>query len=88
MLRIKEVLKERRLTIKWLAEQMDVSPAYVSAVIRNESVSLKQLGAMAKIIKVPVCSLIADYTEQPVCPWVSPNQKFNYNNGKQKLVRV
>lgn len=61
-LRIKEILKERNMTGKSLAEMMGKAPQYVSNVINGgKGVSVNSLEEIAKHLNVPISSLFADY---------------------------
>ena len=63
-LRIKEILKERNMTSKSLAESMGKAPQYISNVINGgKGVSINSLEEIAKHLNVPISSLFADYTE-------------------------
>ena len=70
MLRLREVLQEKGMTNKELAAEMEVSPQYVSSIIRETgSVSLEVLSNIAKILEVPLASLFDDYPKRTVrCP--------------------
>ncbi len=74
-LRIKEILKERNMTGKSLAESMGKAPQYISNVINGgKGVSINSLEEIAKHLDVPISSLFADYNEENgasgkfVCP--------------------
>ena len=61
-LRIKEILKERNMTGKSLAESMGKAPQYISNVINGgKGVSINSLEEIAKHLNVPISSLFADY---------------------------
>jgi transcriptional regulator with XRE-family HTH domain len=61
-LRIKEILKERNMTSKSLAESMGKAPQYISNVINGgKGVSINSLEEIAKHLEVPISSLFADY---------------------------
>ena len=61
-LRIKEILKERNMTGKSLAESMGKAPQYISNVINGgKGVSINSLEEIAKHLEVPISSLFADY---------------------------
>lgn len=62
MLRLKEVLAEQGLTGKQLAEEMGVTPQYISGIVRGTgSASIEVLSNIAKILNVPLSSLFSDY---------------------------
>ena len=62
MNRIKAVLKEKKLTQKWLADKLGTSKAYVNELCTNKNnPSLKRLNEIAEIIGVPTYTLIGDY---------------------------
>ena len=71
-LRIKEILKERNMTGKSLAESMGKAPQYISNVINGgKGVSINSLEEIAKHLNVPISSLFADYKSSNgslVCP--------------------
>ena len=71
-LRIKEILKERNMTSKSLAESMGKAPQYISNVINGgKGVSINSLEEIARHLDVPVSSLFADYKSSSgslVCP--------------------
>ena len=61
-LRIKEILKERNMTGKSLAESMGKAPQYISNVINGgKGVSINSLEEIARHLDVPISSLFADY---------------------------
>ncbi len=60
-LRIKEIMKERKITSKSLAEGMKKRPQYVSNVINGgKGVSINSLEEIARYLDVPISSLFAD----------------------------
>lgn len=62
-LRIKDILKEKGLTSKALAERLGKAPQYVNNVINGgKGVSLNTLNDIANELEVPVASLFADYS--------------------------
>ena len=74
-LRVKEILKERKMSVKSLAEGLGKTPQYMSNVINGDKgVSVNSLEEIAKFLDVPISSLFADYKanrEQPCqlkCP--------------------
>ena len=71
-LRIKEILKERNMTGKSLAESMGKAPQYISNVINGgKGVSINSLEEIAKHLNVPISSLFADSKSSGgslVCP--------------------
>jgi transcriptional regulator with XRE-family HTH domain len=71
-LRIKEILKERKMTSKSLAEGMGKLPQYVSNVINGgKGVSINSLEEIARYLDVPISSLFADSKSNSgslVCP--------------------
>ena len=59
MLRISEVLKEKKVLQKELAERLGVSKVTVSYWCNNQTApSLETLGQIAKILKVKISELI------------------------------
>jgi len=66
MFRIKEILTEKQMSSKQLAELLGVSPQYVSGLIREvDNPSVSMLKKIADALDVPVSSLFADYPSQP-----------------------
>lgn len=62
MYRIKEILKEKGINQQQLAEMMNVSPQYISGIVREaDTPSVNTLIEIAKLLKVPVSSLFDDY---------------------------
>ena len=63
MFRIREILAQKGMTAKQLADQMGVTPQYISGIIRETgSASVEVLSNIAKELGVPVSSLFEDYT--------------------------
>lgn len=66
MFRIKEILEMKGITAKELATRMDVTPQYISGIIRETgSASISVLARIAKELEVPVSSLFDDYLREP-----------------------
>lgn len=62
MYRIKEILDQKGMTAKALADKMNATPQYISGIIRETgSASVTVLANIAKVLDVPVSSLFADY---------------------------
>lgn len=62
MLRIKQILQEKALSAKTLAERMGVTPQYINSVINErDSASIRMLAKIAKELDVPVAALFDDY---------------------------
>lgn len=62
-LRIKDILKEKGLTSKALAERLGKAPQYVNNIINGgKGVSLNTLNDIATELNVPISSLFADFT--------------------------
>lgn len=62
MYRIKEILDEKGISAKALAERMGVTPQYISGIIREKgSASISVLSNIAKELNVPLASLFDDY---------------------------
>lgn len=77
-LRIKEILKEKGMTAKQLAESMGKAPQYLNSVINGgKGASLNTLQEVAKALDVPIASLFADYKVNQVnyvkCPKCGEN---------------
>ena len=76
MYRIKEILEEKGISAKSLAERMGVTPQYISGIIREKgSASISVLSNIAKELDVPLASLFDDYKSVPasnsinvICP--------------------
>ncbi len=71
-LRIKEIMKERKMTTTSLAESMGKAPQYISNIINGgKGVSVNSLEEIAKHLGVPISSLFADSKSSNatfVCP--------------------
>ncbi|MEE0882247.1 MAG: helix-turn-helix transcriptional regulator [Bacteroidales bacterium] len=70
MYRIKEILSQKGMTAKQLAEAMNVTPQYISGIVRETgSASVEVLSNIAKILEVPISSLFEDYvsSENTIC---------------------
>lgn len=68
MLRLKEVLSEKGITGKQLAEIMGVTPQYISGIVRETgSASIEVLSNIAHHLDVPLASLFADYDKGIGC---------------------
>lgn len=71
-LRIKEIMKERKVTSKSLAESMGKAPQYISNVINGgKGVSINSLEEIARCLGVPISSLFVDSKSSNgtfVCP--------------------
>lgn len=57
---IKEILKEKGISIKELARRMNITPSAVSQLLANENPSLYQLNRIAETIGVNPMDLIAE----------------------------
>lgn len=71
VLRLKEVLSEKGVTGKQLADMMGVTPQYISGIVRGaNSASIEVLSTIAKHLEVPISSLFADYDKGVIikCP--------------------
>ena len=72
MYRIREILNQKGMTSKELAEKMDVTPQYISGIVRGTgSASVEVLSNIAKALNVPLASLFSDYVPDEnviVCP--------------------
>ena len=64
---IRETLKEKRISVKELAQKMDVTSSAISQLLANPNPSILQLEKIAKVIGVDVMDLFA--------------QDYNYING-------
>ncbi len=62
MYRIKEILDKKGMSGKELADRMNVTPQYISGIIREKgSASINVLANIAKVLEVPLASLFDDY---------------------------
>ena len=81
MYRIRQILNEKGMTAKQLAEKMGVSPQYVSGIIREvDSASVQTLVNISKVLNVPVSSLFDDYKQEEgtiICPHCGGVIKFS-----------
>ena len=72
MYRIKEILDQKGLKSKDLAEKMGVTPQYISGIIREQgSASVTALSNIAKALNVPLAALFDDYLHEDdtfLCP--------------------
>lgn len=63
-LRIKEILKEKNMSVSELAHRMGKSQPYISNVINGkQGVSIRILQKIAGVLGVPIASLFADYVQ-------------------------
>lgn len=67
MNRIKEVLEEKGLTGKELAEMLNIKPPSISSII-NGNPTLDKLEQVAKVLGVKVSELIEKNETQLLCP--------------------
>jgi len=64
MYRIKEILDEKGISAKKLAERMGVTPQYISGIIREKgSASISVLSNIANELNVPMWQLFASPEE-------------------------
>ena len=87
-LKVKEVLKEKNLTIKQLARELGVTPSAVSQKINNDDVSLQWLLLVAKIIGTDVTNL---YVEEDDNDGLLKSKKFylvslHHDSGGQDII--
>lgn len=71
MLRLKEILQEKNISIKSLACDFGSSPQYISNIVcERDTPSLKTLIKIADILNVPLPSLFSDFSDDNtiVCP--------------------
>lgn len=62
MFRIGQILNEKGLSAKALAERMNVTPQYISGIITERgSASVRVLQKIAKELDVPLAALFDDY---------------------------
>lgn len=68
-LRIKSILRAQDKPVRQLAEDMGVSPQYLSSVINERHTpNLNTLIGIAEALNVPVSSLFADNEPSTYCP--------------------
>lgn len=64
MLRIDKIMKERGISTQTLAENMDVSPQYVSEIVNErKNITLASLSKFAEALKVPMAALMDGYRD-------------------------
>ncbi len=64
MLRLKEILKEKKMSEQELANKLGVTRQYVNAIVKERSsCSLETLAKIAKSLDIPVVSLFDGYQE-------------------------
>jgi transcriptional regulator with XRE-family HTH domain len=68
---IKKVIKEHGWTLERIASEMGISQPSVSSIV-NGNPTLDKLQAIARIIGVPVSTLLAD-EDEPVRPFKCPH---------------
>ena len=74
--RIREVLDEKGISNKWLAEQLDVNPASVSKWCTNSSQPrVEMLFRIAKVLEVGVCELLVENGRENLTPGPSPKEE-------------
>ena len=65
MFRIKEILDQQGITAKELANRMNVTPQYISGIIRETgSASVGVLSKIANELNVPIAALFDDYRNE------------------------
>ena len=93
MYRIKEILDEKGISAKALAEKMGVTPQYISGIIREKgSASISVLSNIAKELNVPLASLFDDYQNEcvsnsvnVVCPNCGKEVKVELTKPKENV---
>lgn len=84
MYRIKEILDQKGMTAKQLADKMGVTPQYISGIIREQgSASVSVLSNIAKVLEVPLASLFDDYVSSDdsfICPYCGNKLHITKNN--------
>lgn len=69
MLRIKEILKEKNITSKYLAEKLGMTEVGLSKAIgENGNPSLKRLREIANVLNVPLSRLFIENSTSINCP--------------------
>ncbi len=79
MLRIKEIMREKKISNAEIARKLKVSPQYVSDVVNNhKNITLDVLSKFAEILSEPVVALFEGYNRnrckpesQIICPFCS-----------------
>lgn len=65
MFRIGQILDEKGISAKALAERMNVTPQYISSIITERgSASVRVLQNIAKELDVPLSALFDDYNKE------------------------
>ncbi|MCB0649561.1 MAG: helix-turn-helix transcriptional regulator [Saprospiraceae bacterium] len=58
ILRLKEVLSQKGFTSKWLSDKLNISPGYISDIVRHKKTpSIETLVQIAEALDVDICDL-------------------------------
>lgn len=80
MLRIKEILKTKNITVSQLAEKLGIEQSNLSNIINEKrGTSLPMLENIASILDVPMASLFYDYRESPSIHCPNCGEEININ---------
>lgn len=78
-MRLKQLLKERKMTGSELARRMGVTPQYIHGAIREDfTLSVKKCKEIADILGVPLAALFEGYGDPDtfVCPHCGERIRF------------
>lgn len=76
-LKIKQLAKERKVTLKELAEKAGLSQNRLSRIVNGENPRMTTLARIAAVLAVSVSDLIENDTDTEYCP--TCGQKINNN---------
>jgi len=77
MLRIKDVIKEKGLTVKEVAEKMSIQPPSLSRAI-NENTTVETLERIASALKIPIAELFEKPSTDIInCPYCGGKIKIS-----------
>lgn len=69
MLRIKEIINEKHLTYREIADRMNVSPQYISNIANGHAnATIQVIEQIAKILNEPPAALFEGYTHPQTLP--------------------
>jgi transcriptional regulator with XRE-family HTH domain len=75
-MRIKEIMKEKKMTSKELAAKMGISPPSVSVAIRG-NMTIDMLKRIAAALDVSVADLFEEKKGDVICPSCGARLRFN-----------
>lgn len=89
LLKIKEILKEEGLTIRYLANELGMSEQGLQKLIRENSTKIETLESISKILKVSICVFFDNCEETSPKPSPSlPEDSFIYKMYQEKEKQV